>query len=69
MVFETLVFSPFNHLTRLIVRENFIILSRRESNKSQLTICPLPSLLTVDYLPLPSLLTVDYLPPTLSVNS
>jgi hypothetical protein len=24
-----------NHLTRLIARENFIILSRRESNKSQ----------------------------------
>jgi hypothetical protein len=34
MVFETLVFSPFNQLTRLIARENFIILSRRESNKS-----------------------------------
>jgi hypothetical protein len=34
MVFETLVFSPLNHLTRLIARENFIILSRRESNKS-----------------------------------
>jgi hypothetical protein len=34
MVFETLVFSPFNHLTRLIARENFIILSHRESNKS-----------------------------------
>jgi hypothetical protein len=26
--------SPLNHLTRLIARENFIILSRRESNKS-----------------------------------
>jgi len=26
MVFETLVFSPLNHLTRLIARENFIIL-------------------------------------------
>jgi len=25
MVFETLVFSPLNHLTRLIARENFII--------------------------------------------
>jgi hypothetical protein len=36
MVFETLVCSPLNHLTRLIARENFIILSRRKSNKSQL---------------------------------
>jgi hypothetical protein len=26
MVFETLVFSPFNHLTRLTARENFIII-------------------------------------------
>jgi hypothetical protein len=34
MVFETLVYSQLNHLTRLIARENFIILSRRESNKS-----------------------------------
>jgi hypothetical protein len=34
MVFETLVFSPLNNLTRLIARENFIIFSRRESNKS-----------------------------------
>jgi hypothetical protein len=25
MVFETLVFSPLNHLTRLIARENFIM--------------------------------------------
>jgi hypothetical protein len=25
MVFETLVFSPLNHLTRLMARENFII--------------------------------------------
>jgi hypothetical protein len=33
MVFETLVFSPLNHLTWLIARENFIILSRQESNK------------------------------------
>jgi len=33
MVFETLVFLPFNHLTRLIVRENFFILSRRERNR------------------------------------
>jgi hypothetical protein len=33
---ETLVFSPLNHFTRLIVRENFIILSRRESNKSHI---------------------------------
>jgi hypothetical protein len=35
MVFKTSVFSPLNHLTRLIARENFIILSRRESNKSK----------------------------------
>jgi hypothetical protein len=34
MVFETLVCSPLNHLTPLIDRENFIILSHRESNKS-----------------------------------
>jgi hypothetical protein len=34
MVFETLVCSPLNHLTRLIARENFIIPSRWESNKS-----------------------------------
>jgi hypothetical protein len=26
--------SPFNHLTRLVARENFIILSRRESSRS-----------------------------------
>jgi hypothetical protein len=39
MVFETLVFSPLNHLTRLIAQENFIILSRRESNKSQAKEC------------------------------
>jgi hypothetical protein len=32
-------FSPLNHLTRLIARENFIILSRRESNKSQVKLC------------------------------
>jgi hypothetical protein len=25
MVLETLVFSPFNHLTRLVARRNFII--------------------------------------------
>jgi hypothetical protein len=35
MVFKTLVFSPLNRLTRLIAQENFIILSRWESNKSQ----------------------------------
>jgi hypothetical protein len=35
MVLETLVFSLLNHLTWLISRENFIILSRWESNKSQ----------------------------------
>jgi len=34
MVFETLVCSPLNHLTQLTARENFIILSRRERNKS-----------------------------------
>jgi hypothetical protein len=34
MVLETLVLSTFNHLTRLLARENFIILSRRESLKS-----------------------------------
>jgi len=34
MVLETLVLSTFNHLTRLVARENFIILSRRESLKS-----------------------------------
>jgi hypothetical protein len=37
MVFETVVFSLLNHLTRLIAREYFIILSRRESNKSHYT--------------------------------
>jgi len=31
------VFSPLNHLTRLIARENFVLLSRRESSKSQST--------------------------------
>jgi hypothetical protein len=36
MVFETLVFSPLKHLIRLIARENLIILSRRESNKSHM---------------------------------
>jgi hypothetical protein len=35
-VFETLVWLPLNHLTRLIARENFIILSRQESNKSHI---------------------------------
>jgi hypothetical protein len=34
MVLETLVFSPFNHLTRLVAREDFIIHSRRESSRS-----------------------------------
>jgi hypothetical protein len=34
MVFETLVFSLLNHLTQMIARENFIILSCWESNKS-----------------------------------
>jgi hypothetical protein len=37
MVFETFVCSPLNHLTWLIAQENFIILSRRESNKSHFT--------------------------------
>jgi hypothetical protein len=36
VVFETSVFSSLNHLTQLIAQENFIILSRRESNKSHL---------------------------------
>jgi len=44
MVFETLVCSLLNHLTRLIAREHFIILSRRESNKSH-NIKPVMSLL------------------------
>jgi hypothetical protein len=34
MVLETLVFSLFNHLTRLVTREDFIIHSRRESSRS-----------------------------------
>jgi hypothetical protein len=34
MVFEKLFFSPFNHLTPLIARENFIILIHWESNRS-----------------------------------
>jgi len=33
-VFKTLVFSPFNHLTWLIVQENFIVLSCWKSNRS-----------------------------------
>jgi hypothetical protein len=33
MVFEMLVFKKMNHLTWLIVRENFIILTHRESIK------------------------------------
>jgi len=33
MVFETLVSKKLNHLTRLIARENFIILTRQESIK------------------------------------
>jgi hypothetical protein len=31
MVFETLVCSPFNYLTRLIARENFIIILIKSS--------------------------------------
>jgi hypothetical protein len=34
MVFQTLVSTKLNHLTRFITRENFIILTRRESIKS-----------------------------------
>jgi len=34
MLFETLISSLLNHLTWLIARENFIILSHWESNKS-----------------------------------
>jgi hypothetical protein len=33
MVLETLIFSPFNHLTRLVAREDFIIHSRCESSR------------------------------------
>ena len=33
MVLETLVYSPSDHLTRLLVRENFIEFSRCESFK------------------------------------
>jgi hypothetical protein len=39
IVFEMLVFSLLNHLTRLIARENFIILSRQESDKSHDILC------------------------------
>lgn len=31
MVLQTLVFPPFNHLTRLVEAEELVILSRRES--------------------------------------
>jgi len=34
MVFETFVSTKLNHLTLMITRENFIILTRRESIKS-----------------------------------
>jgi hypothetical protein len=41
MVLETLVISPFNHLTRLVAREDFIKHSRRESSRSYvLVLCP-----------------------------
>jgi hypothetical protein len=33
-VLKWLVFSPFNHLTRLVAREDFIVRSRRESCRS-----------------------------------
>jgi dihydrofolate reductase len=36
MVFETSVFKKLNHLTRLIARENFIILTRQERIKSSI---------------------------------
>jgi hypothetical protein len=47
-VLETLVFSPLNHLTRLVARKDFIVHSRRESSRSyDLTfssiLCLLPS--------------------------
>jgi hypothetical protein len=38
MVFETLVCSPLNCLTQLIAQDNFIILSRWESNKSHISV-------------------------------
>jgi len=34
MIFEMLVFSPFNHLNQVIAQENFIILSCQESIRS-----------------------------------
>jgi hypothetical protein len=39
MVLETLVFSPFNHLTWLVAREDFIIHSHHESSTSYNFIC------------------------------
>jgi len=36
---EMLFFSPFKHLTQLIVQENFIILSHRKQQISQLKKC------------------------------
>jgi hypothetical protein len=38
MVFKTLVSTKLNHLTRLIARENFIILTRQESINSYINI-------------------------------
>jgi hypothetical protein len=38
MVLETLVFLPFNHLTRLVTRENFIIHSRCETSRSYISV-------------------------------
>jgi hypothetical protein len=38
MVFETLVFSPLNHLTRLTARENFIILVAGKATNLNLTL-------------------------------
>jgi hypothetical protein len=33
MIFETSVYSPFNHVTRLLAQENFIEFNRREKVK------------------------------------
>jgi len=38
MAFETLGFSPFNRLTRMIARQNFITLSHRESTRSYILV-------------------------------
>jgi len=41
MVFE-MVFSPFNHLTQLVVQGNFIILNHQENTRSYTTLHYLP---------------------------